>query len=72
MRNKGHWNGESAVKRTAWVSLTVAIALAVVAFLVGTLFGVAIAEEKKPYCPTEDSCSIDYSNGEWIITEDES
>jgi hypothetical protein len=22
-----------------------------------------------PYCPTEDSCAVDYSNGKWTVTE---
>lgn len=26
---------------------------------------------ERPYCPAEDSCTADYQNGEWTITEDQ-
>lgn len=38
-----------------------------------TLFGWALCYathyHDQPYCPTEDSCSIDYRDGSWHIDE---
>ena len=43
-------------------NLTAIAALAVVATLTGC--------EDKPRCPTEDSCTVDYRDGEWHIEKD--
>lgn len=45
-----------------------------VAYLLGILIGgyaaVAYNNYQEPYCPTEDSCTPDYYNGQWHIKED--
>jgi hypothetical protein len=34
------------------------------------LFGyIAYDHFDKPYCPTEDSCALDFKDGNWTITE---
>ena len=35
----------------------------------GILGTLAVQAAAEPHCPTEDSCSIDYRQGEWHITE---
>lgn len=41
--------------------------------ILGIMIGWALTYEfdhpDRPYCPTEDSCSIDYHNGSWHIEE---
>lgn len=43
------------------------------AFLAGVIVAsgaiVAVRTADAPHCPTEDSCSVDYSHGSWHITE---
>jgi hypothetical protein len=41
--------------------------LAVLGF--GTLSGWLIADAQQPHCPTEDSCVVDYHDGQWHIAE---
>lgn len=36
--------------------------------LSGGTFGLVKAYER-PYCPTEDSCQIDFHHGAWHVTE---
>lgn len=44
-----------------------------VSLIVGILIGWAVTyqfdQHDEPYCPTEDSCQIDYYHGKWRITE---
>ena len=35
----------------------------------GILGTLAVQAEREPYCPTEDSCVVDYHDGRWTITE---
>jgi hypothetical protein len=44
------------------------IAIATIAALVGV--GVGTMIDSPVDCPTEDSCKIDYHDGQWIITPD--
>ena len=44
----------------------VAIAMFLV-FGTGISVGYGIGSSE-PYCPSEDSCQVDYSNGHWTIT----
>jgi hypothetical protein len=44
-----------------------AIAFAAVGVLAGTMID---SPAEQPSCPTEDSCKIDYRDGQWIITPD--
>ena len=40
--------------------------------IIGILIGWALTyqhQPEQPYCPTEDSCSIDYRDGSWHIEE---
>lgn len=41
--------------------------------IAATIFGWSLCYEfdhpEQPYCPTEDSCQIDYHDGKWHITE---
>lgn len=38
--------------------------------LAGFVVGVNVPNhDNQPYCPTEDSCTVDYSHGEWRVTE---
>jgi hypothetical protein len=43
------------------------------AFIAGVLLSGGLVASwrayEKPYCPTEDSCQIDYSHGHWTVTE---
>lgn len=48
----------------------IAVLLLFVGFAAGFYSGQTAAQEDKPYCPAEDSCTIDYRNGEWHIEED--
>jgi hypothetical protein len=32
-------------------------------------FVVADTTTRTPYCPTEDACTIDYSDGQWTVVE---
>lgn len=43
----------------------------IVVLLVPAAFvaGFFMPTDVKPNCPTEDSCAIDYRDGEWHITE---
>lgn len=41
-------------------AVTVALAFIALYFIVA---------DSAPVCPTEDSCAIEYTNGEWIISE---
>lgn len=43
------------------------IVVIALAFLLGVWVGGPITS---PYCPTEDSCTPDYYNGQWHIKED--
>jgi len=43
-----------------------AFAIAWCVFALGALVGHSIDQ---PYCPTEDSCTVDYHDGQWTITE---
>lgn len=46
--------------------------LFVVGVGVGIILGGAITsphQPGKPYCPTEDSCTVDYRDGTWYIEE---
>lgn len=46
-----------------------AIIAAIIAALV-TLAGAALVDSAtRPTCPTEDSCTVDYRNGQWQIAE---
>lgn len=47
---------------------TVAIVLAA-ALVSGIGIGQVLPHHDEPHCPTEDSCTINYQNGHWIITE---
>lgn len=38
-------------------------------FLAGMFLGVALVDIFKADCPTEDSCTVDYRDGGWQITE---
>jgi hypothetical protein len=38
-------------------------------FVAGVLAGVHMTSTSEPWCPTEDSCAIDYHDGGWHITE---
>lgn len=40
-----------------------------IAFFTGMLAGIGLVEFFKPDCPTEDSCVVDYHDGEWKIKE---
>jgi hypothetical protein len=45
------------------------------ALVLGIVIGVFVGGfssrgDASPYCPTEDSCHIDFRNGEWHITEE--
>jgi hypothetical protein len=42
--------------------------LATVIFGAGMGAEKVLTQDRKPYCPTEDSCKIDYHDGEWHIT----
>lgn len=35
----------------------------------GVFIGAIAFQDHKPHCPTEDSCTVDYHDGEWHITE---
>jgi hypothetical protein len=53
------------------VSVVVGAAL-VVGGLFGTLATALAGEPAAPYCPEEDSCSVDYDGwtNSWVVTED--
>lgn len=53
-------------RRSDWFAYVLIVIF--VAFFVGVAVGRESVSEK-PNCPTEDSCSVDYRNGEWHITE---
>lgn len=45
-------------------------------FVAGALLATTVAVgwvrthgPEEPYCPTEDSCAVDYSDGKWTVTE---
>jgi hypothetical protein len=48
------------MRRIAILTLT-AMVLGIT-FIAGTLL------DTSPECPTEDSCTVDYTDGEWVIT----
>ena len=58
------WEDESSYRRT---KRNVVFIITVLIFLAGFFTG--WSTNKSPNCPTEDSCSVDYSNGEWHIKE---
>jgi hypothetical protein len=35
-----------------------------------TVVGLAASVASEPYCPSEDSCRVDYSDGAWHVVED--
>lgn len=43
------------------------------AFIAGALLSGGLLASwrayERPYCPTEDSCSVDYHDGAWHVTE---
>lgn len=45
------------------------IVLALLLLLSGVGVGWTAHTEQRPYCPTEDSCAIDYRDGAWHIEE---
>jgi len=45
------------------------IGTAVLLILAAYVAGFALGDWQ-PYCPTEDSCQIDYSDGRWHVTPD--
>ena len=45
------------------------IIMFVLTLFYGFLVGIAYAESQEPNCPTEDSCTVDYREGEWHIRE---
>lgn len=47
-----------------------AVLIIVLFVLAGFTAGYVFAESQRPSCPTEDSCQVDYRDGEWHITED--
>lgn len=51
-----------------------AFCLLLATLVVGVVIGLASSGlgESAPECPTEDSCSISYSDGHWTISEDNS
>lgn len=49
---------------TAYLTVFAAAAL-----LLAFTLGYASADDA-PSCPTEDSCTVDYEDGRWTVTED--
>jgi len=51
------------------------IKIAAGVYLLGVMFGGFLNQMyhkyKEPYCPTEDSCVVDYYEGKWHIREDQ-
>lgn len=45
-------------------------ALIAITAILAYLLGVAVTASPQPYCPTEDSCSVDYRDGRWHIREE--
>lgn len=50
--------------------ITRLLAAAVLALGVGFGAGWLAQATQEPNCPTEDSCTIDYRDGQWHIEED--
>lgn len=44
------------------------VALVVAASILGATSALS-ADVDHPHCPTEDSCTADYRDGGWVITE---
>lgn len=59
-------NSVDRIQRTFTRFALFCIALMVV-FVAGVITAATLSE---PNCPTEDSCSASYDNGQWTITED--
>lgn len=55
------------MSRRRRIDTTIVIGLLI--FLMGMLVGVCAVEFFKADCPAEDSCVVDYHDGEWHITE---
>lgn len=49
--------------------LIILIVTLVLSALVMITVGSVVVANQQPNCPTEDSCSIDYRDGEWHIEE---
>jgi hypothetical protein len=52
------------------VTRLVAPLLLLAGVLVGILVCQTVEAIQQPHCPTEDSCTVDYRDGRWHITED--
>lgn len=50
---------------------TTAVALMLIMWALGAIAGATLTWERQPYCPTEDSCTIDYHDGQWTVTEEQ-
>lgn len=58
--------------RQAWPRQTGDIEVTIVLFAIVFILGVTLgwlAAGGHPYCPTEDSCVVDYRDGAWHIVE---
>lgn len=45
------------------------IVTALTALLLGVFGTLAVQSLTAPSCPTEDSCTVDYHDGQWHVTE---
>ena len=59
--------------RQAWPArgpdVEVSVVLVTIVFIAGVTLGWLAGTGGQPYCPTEDSCVVDYRDGAWYIEE---
>lgn len=57
------------MNRRPTLGIDTIIMLILFGFFAGIILTISIVEAKRPDCPTEDSCTVDYRDGEWYIEE---